>query len=131
MNQVAPTSTPNGYADLYSSDSDDKPVFEEILINNNTVNPIYIYSVVTPSLTLASTLNKVLNNRRNTRHVKQIAVIKRSQSDTTASSRFLSTAFHSVSQIIICAHTDKIALYNKTDTACSAESGASEYMFPD
>ena len=29
------------------------------------------------------------------------------------------------------AHTDNIALYNKTDTACCADSGASEDMFTD
>ena len=36
-----------------------------------------------------------------------------------------------MSQAIICSHTDKIALYNITDTAWCADSGASEDIFPD
>ena len=36
-----------------------------------------------------------------------------------------------MSQAIICDHTDKIALYNKSDTDCCADSGASEDMWTD
>ena len=36
-----------------------------------------------------------------------------------------------MSQAIIRAHTDKISLYNKSDTDCCAESGVSEDNFAD
>ena len=36
-----------------------------------------------------------------------------------------------MSQAIICDHTDKIALYNKSDKDCCADSGASKYMLTD
>ena len=36
-----------------------------------------------------------------------------------------------MSQTIIHYHNEKISLYNKSDTDCCAESGASEYIFPD
>ena len=73
----------------------------------------------------------MLNKQCKTRGRTQLATIKQENSDTTASSRFLLTALHSVYQDITCAHTDKIALYNNTDTVCCAESGASEDMFHD
>ena len=55
-NQAAPTSASNGYADIYSSDSEDKPVFKKMVSNYKTVKSINIYSVVPPRLTLASDL---------------------------------------------------------------------------
>ena len=60
----------------------------------------------------------------------RLATIRRAQSDTTASARFLSTALHSVSQAITRAVIHKISMYNKKDTDCCADSGASEDMFP-
>ena len=57
-NKAAPIPTSNGYADLYSSDSEDNPVFEEMVSNYKTVNSINAYSVVPPRLTIASTPNK-------------------------------------------------------------------------
>ena len=39
-NQAAPMPTSNGYADIYSYDSEDDPVFEEMVINDKTVNSI-------------------------------------------------------------------------------------------
>ena len=121
----------NGYVDLYSSDLDDAPVFQEIFNSNKTANPINTYYVVPKSVTLVSTPTKVLKKRCNIGSMKNLGTIKRSQSDTTDSARFLSTALHSVSQAIIHAHTYKIALYNKSDIYCCADSGESKEMFPD
>ena len=98
---------------------------------NKTVNPIHTYSVVPQSATLVSILTKVLNTRRKISHRKKLSTIKIAQSNTIAYARFLSNAPHSVSQDIMRAQTDKLALYNKSDTVCRAESRASEYMFPD
>ena len=36
----------NGYANIYSSDSEDDPVFNEMVSNDKTVNSINIYYVV-------------------------------------------------------------------------------------
>ena len=99
--------------------------------NSNTVKSINTYSVVTQLLTLTITPTKLLKKQRKIRVRTQLATIKRAQSDTTASARFLSTDLHSVYQDITLAHIDKIALYNNTDTACCVDSGASENMFPD
>ena len=52
--------TSNGYADLYSSDSEDELVFEE-MIDSKTLNPINKYSVVPLSNKLIRTPHKVLN----------------------------------------------------------------------
>ena len=104
------------YANLYSSDPEDEPLFEE-LIDCKTVKPINTYYVVPLSKTLISTPHKVLKKQHKTRRWTQLATIKQEQSDTTSSDRFLLTALHSVSQAIIHAHTDKIALYNNTNTA--------------
>ena len=101
------------------------------MVSNNTINSINTYSIVTPNTTLSSTPTKVLKKQRKTRCRKHLDTIKRTQSDTTASARFLLTALHSVSQAIIYAHTNKIAMYNSSDTSCFADSRASEDMFPD
>ena len=53
-NQSALMLTSNGYADLYSSDSEDEPVFEE-MVSTNTINSINTYYVVPLNTTLAST----------------------------------------------------------------------------
>ena len=58
-NRAAPTPTSNGYNNLYSSDSDDNPVFEE-MVDSNSINPINTYIVVPPNLTLVITPHKVL-----------------------------------------------------------------------
>ena len=96
-----------------------------------TVNSINTYYVVPQRLTLASTPNKVLKKQRKKRGRTQFVTINRAQSDRTASTRFLLTALHSVSQAINRAHTYNIDLYNNTDTVCRADSGASEYLLPD
>ena len=101
--------TSNKYANLYSSDSEDEPVFEEI-VSNSTINSINTYYVVPLNKILDSTPTKLVNKQRKMRRRTQIVTIKRSQSDTTASSRFLSTDLHSASQAIIRANNNKIAL---------------------
>ena len=131
MNQVAPVPSLNGYTDLYLSDLDNAPVFEEIGSSDKNVNPINTYFVVTPIVALVSTPPKVIKKRCKTRHRKNIDTIKIPQLENTTSAIFLSTALHSVSQATTCNHTDKIALYNKSDTDCCAASGSSTDMFPD
>ena len=98
-NRVAPIPTSNGYNDLYSLDSDDDPVFEE-MVDSKTLKPINTYSVVPQLFTLASTPTKVIKKKRKIRDRKILATIKRAQSDTTASACFLSTSLQSVSQAI-------------------------------
>ena len=129
-NQVATIHNSNGYTDIYSSDSEDDPVFKEMVRNYKTANSIDTSSVLPQRLTLASTPTKVLKKQHNTRGRTQLAYIKQAQSDTTASAIFLLNALHSVSQAITCAGTDKIAIYNNTDIALYADLGASEEMFP-
>ena len=107
-NQVAPITTSSGYTYPYSSDSEDEPVFKEIVRTYKTVNSINTYSVVTQHIPLAITPTKVLKKQRKTRVRTQIATIKQAKSDTTASARFLFTAIHSVSRDITRSHTDKI-----------------------
>ena len=116
---------------ISSSDSDDDPVFEEMTSDFKTVKSNNSYSVVPQLSTLASTPTKVPKKHRKIRGRTKLATIKRAQSDTTASANFLSTALHSVSQDITRANTNKIAIYNNKDTACCADSGASEDVFPD
>ena len=93
-NHVAPIPTSNGYTDLYSSDSDDDPVFEEMTSDFKTVKSNNSYSVVPQLLSLASTPTKVPKKYCKIRGRKKLATIKRAQADTTDSSRFLSTALH-------------------------------------
>ena len=100
-------------------------MFEEI-VDSKTLEPIITYFVVPLSKAPISTPHKVLNKKRKTRWRTHLANINQAQSYTKASARFLLNAFHKVSHAIICAHTDKIALYNNTDTACCADSGAPE-----
>ena len=125
------TPTSNGYNYLYSSYSEDEPVFEEMVDSNSIIKPINTHTVVPPKLTLVSTPPKELKKQRKNRGRTRLTTIKRSQSDKTASSRFLSTALHSVSQAITRANSHRIAMYIKNDTACCADSGASEEMLPD
>ena len=84
---------------------------------NFIINPINTYTVVPPKLTLVSTPSKVLKKQRKIRGRKRLATIKRSQSNKTASSRFLSSALHSVSQAITRENSHIIDMYNKKDTA--------------
>ena len=128
--RVAPIPTSNGYKNIYYSESNNNPVFEE-MVDNKTLKPINKYFVVPQLLTLASTPTKVLKRQIKTRGRKRIATIKQEQSDTTASARFLSTSLHSVSQAITRSNTNRIAIYNNKYTACCADPGASEDMFPD
>ena len=57
-NRFAPIPTSNEYNNLYSSDSDDDPVFEE-MVGSKTLKSINTYSVVPQLSTLASTPTKV------------------------------------------------------------------------
>ena len=68
--------TSNGYADIYSSGSEDEPVFEEMVSNDNFINSINTYYVVPLNTTLASTSNKVLKKQLKTRFMTQLANIK-------------------------------------------------------
>ena len=106
-------------------------MFEEMVDSNSIINPINTYIVVPHNLTLVSTPPKVLKKQRKIRGRTRLATIKRAQSEKTASDRFLSTTFHSVSQAITRANIHRIAMYNNKDTACYAESGESEDMLPD
>ena len=106
-------------------------MFEEMFISNKTVDPINTYFVVPPNVALVGTPPKAIKKRRKTRHSKNLATIKGSQSDTTTSFIFLSITLHSVSKAVICSHTEKISMHNNSDTECCAESGAYEDMFPD
>ena len=57
--------------------------------------------------------------------------IDRNRSEAVLSDCARFIALHSVSQAINRANIHRIAIYNNKDTACCADSGASEYMFPD
>ena len=61
----------------------------------------------------------------------RLVTINQAQPDTTSSTSFLSTAFYLVSGAITRANTNKIEIYNNKDTACCADSRASENMFLD
>ena len=128
-NCAALTSTSNGYNNIHSSESDDEPVFKE-MVDSKSINPINTYIVVPPNLTLVITPPKVLNKQRKIRGRKRITTINQAKYDKTASDRFLSTALHSVSQSITHANSHRIAIYNNKETACCGDSGASEDMFP-
>ena len=120
------------YADLHFSDSDDDPVFEEMV--GNEYKPIHLIITRTVSPLVVEIKNipsKVLNNRHKKIHIRELETIKRAPSDISTSSQFLSIAIHSVSQAIILAQTYKIALYKNSDKAWCTDYGASEYMFPD
>ena len=88
-NISAPITTSNGYSDLYLSDSEDDPVFEEMVSNDKTVNSINTYSVVPLNKTLASTPIKVLKKQRKRRGRTHLATIKQAQFDITSSTLFL------------------------------------------
>ena len=130
-NRSAPAPTSDGWNYLYSSDSEDNPVFEEMVDSNYIIKPINTYTIAPPNLTLVITPPKVLKKNRKIIGRTRLATIKQAQSDKTASARFLSIALHSVSQVITRANSHRIAVYNKKDTAYCADSGASEDMFPD
>ena len=93
-NRVAPIPTSNRYNNLYSLESDDDPVFKEMVSNFITVRSINTYSVVPQLLTLASTPDVVLKKQRKIIVRKKLSTIKRAQSDTTALAIFLSTTLH-------------------------------------
>ena len=93
-NRAAPTPTSNGYKDIYSSESEDDPVFKEMVDSNPIIKTINTYIVVPPKLTLVSPPPKVLKKQRKIRGRTRLAKIQKFQSNTTASARFLSTALH-------------------------------------
>ena len=130
-NRPAPTLTSNSYNDLYLSDSEEEPVFEEMADINPIVKTVNTYIVVPPKLTISSPTTKVLQNQRKIRGRERLATIQKSQSDTTASARVFSMELHSVSQAITRANSHRIATYNKKDTDCYVGSGSSEDMLPD
>ena len=75
-NGAAPTPTSNYYNDLYSLESEEDPVFEEMVDSNSIINPIITYIVVPPNLTLVSTPQKVLKKQRKLRGRTRLATIK-------------------------------------------------------
>ena len=83
-NRPAPAITSNGYNDLYSSDSEEDPVFEKMVDSNPIVNTVNTYFVEPHKLTLVRPTNKVLKKQRKIRGKTRLATIQRSQSDTTA-----------------------------------------------
>ena len=103
------------------------------MVVNDKILPIkYIISYIRSPLLVANHPHpKVAKKRRKNIHRRQLASIIETQFDTASSFWFLSTALHSVSQSIIRARTDNIALLNRSEEACCAKSGASEEMFPD
>ena len=119
LNQADPSPSYKGYADLYLSDPDNAPVFEEMVGNEvkKHINTISKYDVSPPVVVLNIIPYKVLKKRRKTICQGEISTIKRTQLDTSVSARFLLTALHSVSQAIIHSHTARIALYKNYDKA--------------
>ena len=109
-NRAAPPLTSNGYNDLYLYDSEEDPVFEEMVDSNPIIKTINTYIVVPPKLTLVRPPPKVLKKQRKIRGRAILVTIQRAQSDTTASARFLSSALHSVSQAITRVNIHRIAM---------------------
>ena len=68
LNQAAPAPSYKGYADLYLSDPDNAPVFEEMVGDevNKPINPISKYDVSPPVVVLKIIPYKVLKKRRKT-----------------------------------------------------------------
>ena len=130
-NRPAPPLTSNGYNDIYSSDSEEDPVFEEMVDINYIVKTVNTYIVEPHKLKIVRPPTKLLKKQKKIRGRTRIATIQRAQSDTTTSARFLSTALYSVPQAITRANSHRIAMYNKKDTDFCEDSGASEDMFPD
>ena len=75
-NHATPTPNPNRYNDIYSSDSEDNPVFEEMVDSNYIINPTNTYIVVPPNLTLVIASPKVLKKQRKIRVRTRLANIK-------------------------------------------------------
>ena len=99
-NRAAPPLTSNSYNNLYSSDSDEDPVFEEMVDSNPIIKTINTYIVVPPKLTLVSPPPKVLKKQKKNRGRTRLATIQRTQSDTIASVRF----FNNTSLIVPSYH---------------------------
>ena len=85
--------------------------------SNPIVNTVNAYVVEPHKLTLVNPPTKVLKKQRKNRGRTRLATIQRTQSNTTASARLLSTALHSVSQAINRANSPRIAMYNKKDVS--------------
>ena len=62
-NSPAPDLTSNGYNDLYSSDSEEDPVFEEMVDSNPIVKTINTYFVEPHNLTLVRPPTKVIKKQ--------------------------------------------------------------------
>ena len=63
-NRAAPPLTSNGYNDLYSYDSEDDPVFEEMVDGNHIIKTINTYIIVPHKLTLVSPPPKLLKKQQ-------------------------------------------------------------------
>ena len=104
------------------------------MVGNDNFNPIKsisIYIRYPLVVALEHPTPKVTKERRKTLCWRQLSSIIRNQSDTSALSWFPPAALHYMSQAIIRAHRYNIAIYNRTEEACCADSGASEDMLPD
>ena len=88
-NRAALTPTFNRYNDLYSSDSEDYPVFKELLDSNPIIKTINTYIVLPPKLTLVSPPPNVLKKQQKIRGSTRLATINQAQSETTSSARLL------------------------------------------
>ena len=98
-NQIAPLPSSNGFSDLYSLDSEDDSVFDEMVGNDkiNCIKSISTY-IRSPLVVANHAPPKVTKKRRKTLCRRQLYSTRRTQSDNAASDRFLSTALHYLSQ---------------------------------
>ena len=115
-NQVAPPQSLNGFYDLYYSESYDNSILYGMVgSNDNPIKSISSYIISPLVLELDHIPPKVAKKQCKTLNRHKISSIRQTQSDATASARFLSTELQYVTQAIICTHTDKIALYNRSE----------------
>lgn len=113
-NKTAPPTSSNSFPDLYSPESEDDSVFDE-MVGNDIINPIKSIGIYIryPLVVVNNPPHNVAKKRCKTIRKRQVASIRRTQSENMASAWLFSTTLHYVSQEIIRAHTDKIALYNR------------------
>ena len=102
------------FPNIYPLDSDNESIFDAMVDSNKyLIQSISSYIRYALVLELYHLPPKVANKRRKRLNQSQLYSIRRTQSDTSGSARFLSTSLHSMSQVIIPFHTDKISIYNR------------------